>query len=135
MQVGSLKSKFAGACQPVICLGLRSVSACSINDKCLISDMSSKVHQTEEGLNALQTGQGTLTSHVNTMNRELTSVRTQQKDLSDRVDRDLTAIRNQQLDDSNAPITTEGMFGVEADFLYTPCICPVNRSSISKSML
>ena len=74
--------------------------------------MSSKVYQTEEGLNALKTGQDNLTSHVNTMSRELTSVQIQQKSLCNQVDRNLTSLQNQQLDNNNSSLTAEGMFGV-----------------------
>ena len=71
--------------------------------------MSSRVDQTDKTINAMRTGQETLTSHVQTMDRELTSVQTQQRDFSDQVDRNLTALRNQQLDNSNEPLTTEGI--------------------------
>ena len=85
-----------------------------------ISDISSRVDQTDEELNVLRTGQDILASHVNTMDKEITSVRTQQKDMSDQVDRNLTALRDQQLDNSNAPLTTEGNLVLRLGFLYTP---------------
>ena len=70
--------------------------------------MSSKVHRTEEGLESLKTRHDTLSSHVDTIDRELTSVRTKNKELSYQVDMNLTALRNQQLDNSTAPLSTEG---------------------------
>ena len=79
--------------------------------------MSSRVHQTEEGLN-LRFGRETLISHVDTMDRELKSVRTQQKDLSVRVDRDLKTLSHRHLDISNTPVTKEGMFSVRDGVLY-----------------
>ena len=54
--------------------------------------------------------QDTLASQVDTVGREVMSVRTQQEDLADRVDKDLTAIRNQQPD--SILLTPEGMTAV-----------------------
>ena len=48
--------------------------------------MSSKVRQTEEGLDSLKTGHDTLTAHMNTMNRELASVKAEQDTLTSNVD-------------------------------------------------
>ena len=62
---------------------------CSVHtfyDKCFITDMSSKLHQTEEGGDSLQTGQDTLTSLVETMEREFTSMKTRQCTLACNVD-------------------------------------------------
>ena len=95
---------------------------CKIIFVIFISDMSSKVDKTDEGLNVLRTGQDILTSHVKTMENELTSVRTQQKDLSDKVDRNLTELRNHQLDNSNAPLTPGGISVFRFGFLCTPRI-------------
>ena len=83
-----------------------------------ISDLSSRVDLTEDGMNVLRTGQDTLASHVSTMNSELTSVQTKQKDLSDRVDRNIIALRNRQLDNSNSPLTTGGISVFRLGFLY-----------------
>ena len=63
----------------------------------------------EEGFGAFKTRQKTQTSHVETMERELTTVRTQQGELSDRVNRTLAAIRHQRSNPGNIQITAEGM--------------------------
>ena len=83
--------------------------------------MSKRFDKTEEGINVLRKGQDTLTSHVNTIDSELTSAWTHQKDLLARVDMNLTALRNKQLDNSNAPLTTGGISVLKFGFLYYTC--------------
>ena len=72
-------------------------------------NLSSHMDTMDRELTSMKTGHETLSSNMDTMDRKLTSVRTEQAGLFNKMDRDLTVMRNHLSDGGNVQITEEGM--------------------------